>query len=66
MEARKYNELLKLSPEDKLELIELLWDDLSENPDNIPLTEAQKKELDYRLEKYKKNPAGVQRDLESQ
>ena len=40
----------KLSPEERLDLIEELWDSLSEDPANIPLTEAQAKELDRRLE----------------
>jgi putative addiction module component (TIGR02574 family) len=40
----------KLSPEERLDLIEELWDSLSEDPANIPLTNAQAKELDRRLE----------------
>ena len=40
----------QLSPEERLDLIEELWDSLSEDPANIPLTEAQAKELDRRLE----------------
>jgi putative addiction module component (TIGR02574 family) len=40
----------QLSPEERLDLIEELWDSPSEDPANIPLTEAQAKELDSRLE----------------
>ena len=40
----------KLTPEERLDLIEELWDSLSEDPAKIPLTEAQAKELDRRLE----------------
>lgn len=38
-----------LNDEEKLELIESLWNSLSSNPSNIPLTEAQKKMLDERI-----------------
>ena len=38
----------KLSPEERLDLIEELWDSLSTDPTKIPLTEAQANELDGR------------------
>ena len=40
----------KLTPEERLDLIEELWDSLSAHPAKIPLTNAQAKELD-RLER---------------
>ena len=39
----------KLSAEERLDLIEELWDSLSADPSKIPLTDAQAKELDRRL-----------------
>ena len=39
----------RLNVEEKLELIETLWNSLSSNPSNIPVTEAQKKMLDERI-----------------
>jgi putative addiction module component (TIGR02574 family) len=39
----------KLSPEERLDLIEELWDSLSTDPAKIPITEAQANELDLRL-----------------
>jgi putative addiction module component (TIGR02574 family) len=39
----------KLSPEERLDLIEELWDSLATEPAKIPLTEAQANELDRRL-----------------
>ena len=44
-----------LTPEQRLELIEHLWDSLS--PEEVPLTEAQKKELDRRLERLERDGA---------
>jgi putative addiction module component (TIGR02574 family) len=40
----------KLNVEEKLRLIEELWESLSNDPSRIPLTQAQKSELDRRLD----------------
>lgn len=45
---------LKLSPSDRLELIEALWDTLSE--EDIPVTPEQRALLDERLDDLEKNP----------
>jgi len=55
VDANILKEALKLPDVEKLELIGDLWDSLS-HPNDIPLTEEQKKELDKRLEDYYKNP----------
>jgi putative addiction module component (TIGR02574 family) len=39
-----------LSPEERLRLIEELWDSLNERPGTVPLTNAQREELDRRLD----------------
>lgn len=39
-----------LTPEERLELLERLWDSLTETPERIPLTDAQREELDRRLD----------------
>ena len=39
-----------LSPEERLRLIEELWDSLNEKPGAVPLTNAQREELDRRLD----------------
>ena len=38
-----------LSPEERLDLLERLWNSLSATPANVPAMEAQKAELDRRL-----------------
>jgi putative addiction module component (TIGR02574 family) len=38
-----------LSPEEQLRLIQKLWDSLSCNPERIPITDAQREELDRRI-----------------
>jgi putative addiction module component (TIGR02574 family) len=45
---------LKLSPSDRLQLIETLWDTLSE--EDIPITPEQRALLDERLDDLEQNP----------
>ena len=39
-----------LSPEERLSLLERLWESLTAHPEAIPLTSAQRAELDRRLD----------------
>jgi putative addiction module component (TIGR02574 family) len=39
-----------LTVEQRLELLDEIWESLSQEPDAIPLTEAQREELDRRIE----------------
>jgi putative addiction module component (TIGR02574 family) len=49
-----------LSPAQRLELIELLWDSLSSTPEAIPFTDAQRAELDRRLDELdREGPTGI-------
>lgn len=43
-------EIEKLAPEERLELISALWDSLRAAPERVTLTEAQRHELDRRLD----------------
>lgn len=40
----------ELSPDERLELLEELWESLRQSPDNVPLTSTQREELDCRLD----------------
>ena len=46
-----------LSPPEKLQLVEDLWDDLATTPSEVPVYEWQKKELDRRKANLTNNPA---------
>lgn len=49
-----------LSPDQRLQLIELLWDSLSPTPDAIPFTNEQRAELDRRLDDLdREGPFGI-------
>ncbi|MBU1172419.1 MAG: addiction module protein [Proteobacteria bacterium] len=49
--------IFDLSPTEKLQLVEDLWDDLAATPKDIPLHEWQKKELDRRKSNLLSKPA---------
>lgn len=54
------SDILKLSPEDRLELVDAIWHSLKDAPDDVLLTETQRAELRARYEDYQRNPtAGV-------
>lgn len=49
-----------LSPEERLRLIEELWDSLTEKPETVPLTNQQREELDRRLDDIEQSgPVGI-------
>jgi len=52
-------ELQKLSTADKFALAVELWDELSSDPDEIPVTEEHLSELDRRFEEYRQDPDKV-------
>jgi len=56
MGAVNFNELLELPVNERLKLVSVLWDSISEDPDSLKLTEVEKKILDERMEAYMKNP----------
>ena len=46
-----------LSPSEKLQLVEDLWDDLATTPEAVPVHDWQKQELARRKENLQRNPA---------
>ena len=53
-------DIAKLSPEERLELLEQLWDSLSNTPEAVPMTDAQREELDTRLDDLdREGPIGI-------
>ncbi len=56
MSSVPIEELLKLSVAERIQLVEDLWDSIAADPESLPLTEAQKAELDRRLEEHHADP----------
>jgi putative addiction module component (TIGR02574 family) len=50
-------EISQISVGDRLSLIDLLWDSMAENPDLLPVPEAQQQELDQRVVNLERDPA---------
>jgi putative addiction module component (TIGR02574 family) len=48
--SKRTVDIAALTPEERLSLLEQLWDSLTATPEAIPLTEAQRDELDRRLD----------------
>ena len=48
--GRAHFDFSGLTPEERLNLVEQIWDDLAGQPQLVPVTAAQKAELDRRLE----------------
>jgi putative addiction module component (TIGR02574 family) len=53
-------DIANLSFEERLRLLDKLWESLSRTPEAIPLTEAQREELDRRLNELdREGPVGI-------
>ena len=53
-------DIARLSTEERLRLMEELWESLRATPEGIPLTNAQREELDRRLDELdREGPTGI-------
>jgi putative addiction module component (TIGR02574 family) len=50
------NQIGNLSADEKLELLDVLWESLEAD---APLTDTQRAELDHRMARYEQNPTDV-------
>jgi putative addiction module component (TIGR02574 family) len=49
-------DVLEMNVADRILFVEDVWDTIAASPESVPLTEAQREELDRRLEAYERNP----------
>jgi len=52
----KHSDILELSIPERLKLVQEIWESIREFPEEIPLTQDQKDELDRRLEEHRADP----------
>jgi putative addiction module component (TIGR02574 family) len=52
-------EILKLPPEERLRLAEVIWASLAAEPSTVPLGDAHRRVLDERLAEHEKSPDDV-------
>lgn len=58
--SRRGLDIASLTPEERLELLEELWDSLAATPGSAPLTNTQRAELDRRLDDLEREgPVGI-------
>jgi len=50
-------DILELSVAERILLVEDIWDSIAEAPETLPLTAAQKEELNRRLAAYHQDPS---------
>ena len=51
------SDFLSLSVSERILLVETIWDSIAAVPEAVTLTDAQRRELDARLEAYHRDPA---------
>jgi putative addiction module component (TIGR02574 family) len=56
---RNITSVFDLSPSEKLQLVEDLWDDLAATPEAVPVHDWQKQELARRKANLMKNPSSA-------
>ncbi len=63
MKTELVDEAKRLSVTDRIELVEAIWDSVAEDAGlgDIPLTEAQRAELDRRIEDWRRDPESSSR-----
>lgn len=50
-------DILNLSVSERIQLVEDIWDSIAQVPESIELSEAQRVELDKRLDAYHRDPS---------
>ena len=52
-------EILKLPAEERLRLVELIWESLAAKPSEVPLSDAHRAVIDERVAEHERNPDDV-------
>lgn len=52
-------EILKLPPEERLRLAEIIWESLAADPSSVPVGDAHRAVIDERLAEHERNPDDV-------
>jgi putative addiction module component (TIGR02574 family) len=59
MSTANVSAILKLPAEERLHLVELIWESLTANPAAVPLSDAHRAAIDERLAEHALNPDDV-------
>ena len=50
------SDVLELTPAERLQLVEEIWDSIASVPESVEVTEAQRQELDRRIAAFRADP----------
>ncbi len=50
------SDILELTISERIQLVEDIWDSIAAVPEAVPLTDAQREEIERRLDAYHKHP----------
>lgn len=50
------SEILQLSVAERVQIVEDIWDSIGKHPEDLPLSERERLELDKRIVSYQENP----------
>ena len=56
MTSATLDKILRLSVAQRMQLAEDIWESVAASPERVPVTEAQRKELDRRLQRHRAEP----------
>ena len=59
MNPAQLDQILNLSVEERIQLVEAIWDSIADHPESLAVTEAQRAELDRRLAAHHKDPGAT-------
>ena len=59
MSSLALKDILKLSVLERVQLAEEIWDSIAADPESLPVTDAQKRELDLRRDAHSDDPAST-------
>jgi putative addiction module component (TIGR02574 family) len=59
MSEADVTEILELPAEERLRLVELIWESLSANPSEVPVADAHRAVIDERIDEHERNPSDV-------
>ncbi len=57
MEDASIGSVLELPVDQRLRLVQVIWDSIVQDPSALPLSDADRAELDRRLEAFKRDPS---------
>jgi putative addiction module component (TIGR02574 family) len=49
-------EILEMTIPERIQLVADIWDSIAAHPESVPITDAQREELNKRLDSYYRNP----------